>query len=142
MRIDVLWRPGLHVLAGILCCVGAIATASAGTDILGDVKKLFGGDDTEETTSSGLTDDQIGSGLKEALTVGTERVVSQLGATDGFNADPAIRIPLPDSLKRVQSALGSVGMSSTFDDLELQLNRPRKWRRLRRRLCLSTPSVT
>ena len=33
-----------------------------------------------------LTAAEIGEGLREALRVGTERVVGQLGQTDGFNA--------------------------------------------------------
>lgn len=66
---------------------------------------------------------EISSGLKEALKVGSERVVSQLGQVNGFNGDPAIHIPLPEKLVRVKSLLGAVGFSSLLDDLELRLNR-------------------
>lgn len=72
---------------------------------------------------SGLSESDIASGLLEALRVGSERVVSQVGAADGFNADPAIHIPLPESFGTVQSALAKVGMSGTLDDLELKMNR-------------------
>ncbi|HIF09069.1 MAG TPA: DUF4197 domain-containing protein [Sneathiellales bacterium] len=65
----------------------------------------------------------IGTGLKKALTVGTERVVALLGAADGFNTNPEIHIPLPETLRKVQSALQAVGMSSMADDVELRLNR-------------------
>ncbi|MBW2520390.1 MAG: DUF4197 family protein, partial [Deltaproteobacteria bacterium] len=61
---------------------------------------------TTETDTS-----QVAGGIKEALRVGCDRVVSQLGTLDGFNADPAIHIPLPDSFKTVQSALKTAGMS-------------------------------
>lgn len=77
-------------------------------------------------TSPGATQDdtnQVAAGLREALRVGSERVVSQLGILDGFNADPAIHIPLPKSFTTVQSALNAVGMSYLLDDLELKLNR-------------------
>ena len=50
-------------------------------------------------------------------------MVGQLGATDGFNADTAVHIPLPDSMQTVQSALSKLGMSGMLDDLELRLNR-------------------
>jgi len=66
---------------------------------------------------------EIDAGLKEALRVGTERVVGQLGTTDGFNADPAIRIPLPDKLAAARNMLGRVGLEKPFNDLELRLNR-------------------
>lgn len=66
---------------------------------------------------------QIAAGLKEALRVGSDTVVAQLGKPDGFNADPAIHIPLPKSFKTVQSTLKPLGMSYLLDDLELKLNR-------------------
>ncbi len=75
------------------------------------------------TQGTGLGQAEIAAGLKEALSVGTERVVSQLGQTDGFNSDPAIHIPLPESLARVQSTLNTVGMGGMMNDLELKLNR-------------------
>jgi uncharacterized protein YjgD (DUF1641 family) len=73
--------------------------------------------------ASNLTDSEISSGLKEALSVGSNLVVNQLGVSDGFNGDPSIHIPLPDSLKKVQSSLEKVGMSGMLDDLETRLNR-------------------
>jgi len=78
---------------------------------------------TSSTSTSNLTDGEISSGLKEALYVGSDLVVNQLGTTNGFNADPNIHIPLPDSLKTVQSTLDQVGMSDMLDDLETRLNR-------------------
>ena len=70
-----------------------------------------------------LSNSDIAKGLREALNVGTAKVVGRLGATDGFNLDPNIHIPLPESLGRVGSALSKVGMGSMIDDLELRLNR-------------------
>ena len=72
---------------------------------------------------SQLTNTEIAAGLREALTVGTEKVVGQLGVTDGFNLDPKIHIPLPGTLKKVDTALSAVGMNSLTDELELRLNR-------------------
>lgn len=79
----------------------------------------------DKTTShnSNLTSNEIVLGLKDALRVGTETVVKQLGQADGFNADPTIHIPLPASMQQVKSALATIGMSSMMDDLELKLNR-------------------
>ena len=56
-----------------------------------------------------LTDSEISSGLKEALSVGADVVVNQLGVSDGFNGDPNIHITLPNSLRKVQSTLEKVG---------------------------------
>lgn len=91
----------------------------SGQELLGTVTKS----PQTQTQVASLTDGDIASGLKDALRVGTETVVGQLGQTDGFNADPAIHIPLPENMKKVKSALAAVGMSSMMDDLELKLNR-------------------
>ena len=72
---------------------------------------------------SGLTVDEIGAGLKDALRVGSENVVSRLGSVDGFNTDSAVHIPLPKQLDTVKSVLDKVGMSGLLTDLELKLNR-------------------
>jgi len=77
----------------------------------------------ETTTQSTLTSEEIGLGLKDALRIGSETVVSQLGREDGFNADPAIHIPLPQQLANAQNWLGKVGMAGLLDDLEVKLNR-------------------
>jgi hypothetical protein len=82
-----------------------------------DFLKKFGQEQNE------LTSGEIGEALKDALRVGTENVVSQLGRLDGFNTDSAVHIPLPDSLDKVRSMLNRIGMSSLLDDLELRLNR-------------------
>ena len=91
---------------------------------------LFGGGTGSATTDgpgaklgAGLPASEIAAGLQEALTVGARRVVSQLGRSGGFSEDPAIRIPLPDSLRHAQTLLGNFGLSGLFDDLELRLNR-------------------
>jgi hypothetical protein len=81
--------------------------------------KSFSGKDKVEA----LTIEEIGAGLKEALKVGSENVVQQLGAQDGFNNDSNIHIPLPESLDKVKSMLGKFGKASLFEDLELKLNR-------------------
>jgi len=70
-----------------------------------------------------LSKTDITAGLKEALRVGTERVVSQLGQTGGFNSDELIHIPLPSQLQTVKNVLERVGMGSMMGDLELKLNR-------------------
>lgn len=73
--------------------------------------------------NAALSPFEISAGLREALNVGTGIVVGQLGQTNGFNLDPQIRIPLPSSLQKVDSALKAVGMNSLTSDLENRLNR-------------------
>lgn len=70
-----------------------------------------------------LSTTEIAAGLKEALRVGSERVVNQVGRADGFNADPAIHIPLPKKLAEARALLARVGLNDVLDDLELRCNR-------------------
>lgn len=104
--------------------VAFAAPAAAQLNLLDSAKEALSGvTGSGDTATSSLTSDEIAGGLREALRVGTERVVGQVGALDGFNADPEIRIPLPGALQTVQSALQKVGLSGMADDLELKLNR-------------------
>ena len=99
-----------------------IGSAEAGSNWLDkgkDVLKIYGG----SSEQSAITVEEIGAGLKDALRVGSETVVAQLGRVDGFNIDPAVHIPLPKQLDTVKSVLDKVGMSSLLKDLELKLNR-------------------
>jgi hypothetical protein len=107
-----------------------VATASAQTDWnklgKGFMNKLGGQSSggTAGTAGAGqLSVGDISAGLREALKTGVGNVVGQLGKTDGFNADQAIHIPLPDSLGTVRKTLSRVGMSGMLDDLETKLNR-------------------
>jgi hypothetical protein len=73
--------------------------------------------------STTLSATDIAEGLKEALRVGSERVVTQVGRADGFNADPTIHIPLPPKLAEARKVLATVGLNGMLDDLETRCNR-------------------
>jgi len=64
------------------------STAGAESNWWDKGKKLLD-DFAESTNKEELTIGEIGAGLKDALRIGTENVVSQLGQFDGFNADSA-----------------------------------------------------
>ncbi|TDY04049.1 DUF4197 domain-containing protein [Thiohalophilus thiocyanatoxydans] len=70
-----------------------------------------------------LTEDEIAAGLKEALKVGTERAVDQVGQQGGYYQDQAIHIPLPAKLQPVQDALVKVGLGHYLAELEQGMNR-------------------
>ncbi len=105
------------LLAVILMILGSNTLYAGWLDKL---KDKLGDTDTKEQV---LSDDEVGAGLKDALRVGTETVVENLGTTDGFNLDPQIHIPLPSQFDQVRSILGNFGMDSMLTDLELRLNR-------------------
>jgi len=70
-----------------------------------------------------LSNDEIVAGLKEALSVGAQNSASKLSAADGFFANAAIKVLMPEEAKKVESTLRSVGMGKLVDDAILSMNR-------------------
>jgi len=54
-----------------------------------------------------LTEGEVASGLKQALSVGTDSAVKRLMSPNGFLADAAVRILLPDELQKAVAQLRS-----------------------------------
>ena len=70
-----------------------------------------------------LTNQDAVSGLRAALEKGTGVAVDLLGKTDGFLGNGAVKIPLPDSLKKYENLMRRVGMGKYADELILTMNR-------------------
>jgi len=70
-----------------------------------------------------LTRSETTAGLKDALTQGARAAVTQLSAPGGFLDNEKVRIPLPDSLARIEGALRWMGMSKQADELRTAMNR-------------------
>ena len=72
---------------------------------------------------SALSNDEIIAGLKEALSVGANNSSQKLAAVDGFFANAAIKVLMPEEAKKVESTLRSAGMGSMVDKAILSMNR-------------------
>jgi hypothetical protein len=70
-----------------------------------------------------LTNQDAATGLKDALIQSAGKAVGQLGAADGFLGNPQVKIPLPDSVRRVESGLRMIGMGRQADELVVSMNR-------------------
>jgi len=70
-----------------------------------------------------LSNRDAASGLKAALEKGAIVAVDLLGRTDGFLGNGAVKIPLPDSLKRYEKLMRNFGMGKYADELILTMNR-------------------
>jgi hypothetical protein len=70
-----------------------------------------------------LSNQDATAGLKAALERGTGVAVDALGRTDGFFGNGAVKIPLPDSLKRYEKLMRGVGLGKHADELILTMNR-------------------
>lgn len=83
------------------------------------IDKVFSGG----KLGSGLSSDEIASGLKEALQVGATKGSDKLSAVDGFFKDAAIKILMPEEAKKVEKTLRGMGLGAQVDDAILSMNR-------------------
>jgi hypothetical protein len=106
------------LMVGLLAML-AVVPASSGHAQLGDIfnrfKKTFG--------VGGLTQEEITAGLKEALRIGTENAVQKVSQVGGYYNNPRIRIPLPESVQKVEKVLRLAGLGSQVDAFEKSMNR-------------------
>jgi hypothetical protein len=80
---------------------------------------------TNQTGGSiaGLSQDQVAAGLKEALGNGVQQAISMLGKTNGFLKDASVKIPMPQSLQKVEKSLRAIGQDQLADDFVSTMNR-------------------
>lgn len=77
----------------------------------------------EVANSNILTQEQIGQGLKEALTNGIVNQVTTLAIKDGFFKNEMVKILYPQELQKVDKTLRDIGLSSLADEGLKMLNR-------------------
>jgi len=70
-----------------------------------------------------LSEKDIAAGLKEALSVGADRVVARVGRKNGYLKDKAISIALPENLQKVDKTLSPIGLGRYTKELEVKMNR-------------------
>jgi len=99
----------------------SVSTATAQFDKLKKTvdKKI----EAVKPSSAGLSQEEVGAGLKEALTKGIEKGVDQLSKPDGFFKDLSIKIPLPEEANKVETKLRSIGQGKKVDETIESINR-------------------
>ncbi|HET6228416.1 MAG TPA: DUF4197 domain-containing protein [Bacteroidia bacterium] len=78
---------------------------------------------TTTGTPNSLTNDEVISGLREALTVGTNQSTALASKLDGFYKNPAIFIPFPPEAQQVKEYAKKVGLTAQVTKFEMTLNR-------------------
>ena len=94
-----------------------------GTGIVGVIAGLVISTHAAGQGLASLTNQDASAGLKDALIQAAGKAVGQLGAADGFLGNAQVKIPLPDSIKRVESGLRLIGMGRQADELVVSMNR-------------------
>jgi len=70
-----------------------------------------------------ISNNDAAAGLKEALREGSAAAVAKLGTENGFFGNNKVKIPLPESLQKVESVMRVMGMKREADELVLAMNR-------------------
>jgi hypothetical protein len=110
-------RHALALVAGLLLCSPALAQ-------MPNLDSLMKGADALKKGSAPAVDDKTGgAGIKEALAVGTENAVKSLSKSDGYFANEAVKILMPDSIKRVADVARMAGFQKQVDEFVLSMNR-------------------
>jgi len=107
------------VATAILFCLGAVSHAG----LMDDIGKVIGGGKVPGVSGSVPDDAKVVDGLKEALSVGSANAVSSTSKVDGYFANQAIRILVPEKVRKVADVLGKVGYQKEVDDFVLSMNR-------------------
>lgn len=108
----------MRILVTVALATGLAACAGMPPEL----QQVFDGA-VQQAAGGNLSEADIAAGLKEALATGTQRAISRIGITDGFWQNPGLKIPLPDSLTRVEKTLRMLGQGGKVDEFHLSLNR-------------------
>jgi Protein of unknown function (DUF4197) len=84
-----------------------------------DVSKIL----TGKKNNSGVTENEAGQGIKEALSQGVINAVLNLNKTDGFFGSEFYKMLLPEDAKKVEKTLRNIGMGAQVDKAILSINR-------------------
>lgn len=117
--------PVLLLLLALLAPPPALAgwgdtLKKAGEDYLSGSKTTTSG--ATSSGASSLSVEETVQGLKAALDKAVDATVSRLGQTGGFLDNPEVRIPVPESLSRVETALRAVGKGELADEFVASMN--------------------
>jgi len=77
----------------------------------------------KKSSGQPLSNEDVVSGLKDALKVGTDTAASGASKVDGFYKNAKIKIPFPPDAQKVETTVEKLGMQSQVDQFVLTLNR-------------------
>jgi hypothetical protein len=108
------------VVIGILMALSIIAILPAHADDKDD--NFFKGI-IDSFKGEKLTENKIIQGLKEALHIGTANAVAEVSKLDGYYRNPQIKIPLPQTVQKVDTVMRAMGYGPELDEFSRSMNR-------------------
>ncbi len=95
-----------------------VTTDSTVTKSVGALKSKLPG-----KTGTGLSQEDVAAGLKQALTNGVKKGTEKLAAVDGFYGNAAVKVLMPPEAQKVEQKLRDLGMNKQVDEAILSMNR-------------------
>jgi hypothetical protein len=108
---------------GAMLALTPLAHGGGWLDRLGFGKSQSTNPPAADGIGSALTQDQMVGGLKEALAQGVQHAVTNLGKSDGFLKDLNVKIPMPESLQKVEKTLRTLRQDKLADEFVTTMNR-------------------
>ncbi len=110
-----------HLVLALAAILPLLVIGDAGSQSIKDTLRdqLLG----PRTSTSNLNEGDAASGIKEALAQGVDRSIRQLGKPDGFFRDQAVKILVPEKLRRAADLARQLGAGKKVDAFELSMNR-------------------
>jgi len=75
-----------------------------------------------ENTAPSLSNEEVISGLKEALSIGVQKGADKASAVGGFLNNSDIRLPFPSDAQKVKDKAIQLGLNNKVDEFENTLN--------------------
>ena len=101
----------------LFLCISVLSVVSSYAGLFDDVMKGL------NTPTAASDDSNIASGLKEALSIGTDNAVKSVSQADGYFGNQMIKILMPKKIQNVAEVLKKIGYQQQVDDFILSMNR-------------------
>ncbi|MEK6527402.1 MAG: DUF4197 domain-containing protein [Nitrospirota bacterium] len=102
----------------LVICAFLFSVTISYAGLFDGIFKSIGGSVTKEPDNQTII-----SGLKEALSIGTDNAVKNVSKVDGYFGNEAIKILMPEKIQKVADVLRKVGFQKQVDDFVLSMNR-------------------
>jgi hypothetical protein len=106
------------IIVLIIIFVQIFSTHVCHAGLFDGLKKLFSSSKLER-----VDENSIITALKEAISIGTDNAVKSVSELDGYLANQAIKILIPENFKMVTDGLRKIGYNKPVDDFILSMNR-------------------
>jgi hypothetical protein len=103
-------------LVAVLFCLALVPVTSSSQIT---IPKILSG----KKTTTGITENEAGQGIKEALLKGVSTAVLNLNKTDGFFGSEIYKMLLPPDAVKAEKTLRNLGMGAQVDKAILSINR-------------------